>query len=65
MPLSLISSQSICAIDDTEREENDKAAGQVAARFSLRKVDYGDPIYIHHKDSMLFPSDLGDDILLA
>jgi len=61
----LLSSQSICAIDDTDREQNDKAASQLAARFSLRKVDYGDPIYIHHKYSMLFPSDLSDGILLA
>ncbi len=51
----LMSSNSVCVIDDTDREENQSGALRLAAEFSLRKEDYGDPIYVRHQYSILFP----------
>jgi hypothetical protein len=61
----LLSPGCICAVDDTDREENDVGASQLAADFSLLKFDYGDPIYVHHKYSILCPSYLADSLFLA
>lgn len=51
----LLSSNCVCVVDDTDREENDLGAHKLAAEFSLRKCDYGDPIYVNHQYSILFP----------
>jgi len=60
----LLSPNSVCAIDDTDREENQSGAQKLAAEFSLRKIDYGDPIYVRHQYSILFPEGFDSEILL-
>lgn len=60
----LLSSNCVCVIDDTDRDENDLGASKLAANFSLRKCDYGDPIYVNHQYSILLPEDFDDKILL-
>lgn len=59
----LMSSNSVCVIDDTDREENQSGALRLAAEFSLRKEDYGDPIYVRHQYSILFPEHFESEIL--
>jgi len=51
----LLSPNCVCVVDDTDREENDLGASTLAAKFSLHKKDYGDPIYVSHQYSILFP----------
>ncbi|MFC2043817.1 hypothetical protein ACFLT8_01215 [Chloroflexota bacterium] len=51
----LLSQKSVCVIDDTDREENQLGANKLATKFSLHKIDYGDPIYVNHQYSILFP----------
>lgn len=58
----LLSGRSVCVVDDTDREPNDLGAVQLANEFSLRKVDYDDPIYLEHQYSILFPPHIRDDI---
>lgn len=59
----LLSSSCICIVDDTDREENDLGAMQLATDFSLRKNDYGDPIYVKHRYSVLLPAHIEDELL--
>lgn len=59
----LLSSSCVCVIDDTDRDQNDLGASRLAADFSLRKCDYGDPIYVNHQYSILLPEDVDDRIL--
>jgi len=59
----LLSPNSVCAIDDTDREDNNLGASKLAAEFSLNKMDYGDPIYTKHKYSILFPQHFDYKIL--
>ena len=54
----LISSDTICVIDDTDREIDDKEAQELAEIHNLRKVDYKDPIYTRHKYSTLYPQSI-------
>lgn len=56
----LLSIRCVCAVDDTDREENNQGASQLAADFSLRKVDYSDPIYVHHQYSILLSGHFDD-----
>jgi cephalosporin hydroxylase len=59
----LLTSNCVCVVDDTDREENDLGARKLAAEFSLRKCDYGDPIYVNHQYSILFPEHFDDEVL--
>ena len=59
----LLFTNCVCAIDDTDREENDLGASRLARDFSLCKVDYRDPIYVNHQYSILFPSGKEDHAL--
>ena len=59
----LISPDCICIVDDTDRVENDSGARELAGKFSLRKVDYGDEIYAKHQYSILFPEHFDEDAL--
>jgi predicted O-methyltransferase YrrM len=59
----LISSETICAIDDTDREVNDIEAQKLAEKHKLRKVDYKDPLYTNHKYSILYPLSVDDESL--
>lgn len=59
----VLSGRSVCVVDDTDREPNDLGAIQLANEFSLRKVDYDDPIYLEHKYSILFPPHIREEIL--
>lgn len=61
----LLSTCCICAVDDTDREENNLGASQLVADFSLRRVDYSDPIYVHHQYSILLPSHFDDHVFLV
>lgn len=60
----LLSSNGVCIVDDTDRDENDQGASGLAADFSLTKCDYADPVYVNHKYSILLPEDFDDRILL-
>lgn len=52
----IISSQTICIIDDTDREETNKEVEKIAKIKSLEKVDYKDAFYSKsHQYSILFP----------
>lgn len=51
----LFSSTTFCVVDDTDREDNDRKANELAANFELTKVDLGDPVYQRHKYSVLVP----------
>jgi hypothetical protein len=59
----LLSPDCVCVVDDTDRGENDLGASRLAAEFSLRKIDYGDQIYVKHQYSIMFPSYFDDGIL--
>ena len=59
----LLSLDCVCVVDDTDREENDSGAGALATQFSLRKVDYDDPIYRKHQYSILLPRRFDDRVL--
>ncbi len=59
----LLGQNSVCAIDDTDREANQVGANQLASEFSLRKIDYGDPIYVKHQYSILLPQSFDDNIV--
>ncbi|MEW6172008.1 MAG: hypothetical protein AB1510_02935 [Bacillota bacterium] len=54
----LLSPNCICVIDDTDRRENNVGATNLAGDFSLRKIDYGDPIYTNHQYSILMPENI-------
>lgn len=60
----LMSSNSVCVIDDTDREDNQSGAQKLAVECSLHKIDYGDPIYVRHQYSILFPEHFDSEILL-
>lgn len=52
----IISPQTICVIDDTDREETNEEAEKIAKINSLKKVDYKDAFYsANHQYSILFP----------
>jgi cephalosporin hydroxylase len=59
---SLLSSDCVCVIDDTDRSENDLAAQRLAADFSLCKRDFGDPYYTRHKYSTLLPLEFDEKV---
>ena len=48
--------ETVWAIDDTHRPENDEAAARIAARMSLRKLDYGDPVGSERRFAILVPN---------
>ena len=56
-----------CAVvvDDTDRAANDEGAVRLAAACSLRKVDYGDPIYTGHRYSLLLPAGVQAPVAVA
>lgn len=54
----LVTPRCAVVVDDTDRPDNDEGAARLAAACSLRKVDYGDPIYTGHSYSLLLPGDL-------
>lgn len=52
----IISSQTICITDDTDREETNKEVEKIAELNSLKRVDYKDALYSKtHQYSILFP----------
>lgn len=57
----LISSDTICVIDDTDRETNDIEAQKLAKAHNLRKMDYRDPLYTRHKYSILYPQSMKEN----
>ena len=60
---NLISSDTICVIDDTDREINDIEAQKLAEKHKLMKKDYKDPLYTKHKYSILYPLSVDDESL--
>lgn len=53
---TMLSREAVCAVDDTDRSENDRGAAELARACGLVKRDYGDPIYVHHRYSILTPA---------
>lgn len=60
----LMSTETICVIDDTDREINEIEAKNLAKKHKLQKVDYKDPLYTKHKYSILYPQSIGNKGLL-
>ena len=52
---SLLSPDCVCAIDDTNREDNDAAAAVLARENGLRKHDFVDPVWPARHYSLLLP----------
>jgi hypothetical protein len=53
---SLLSPECACAVDDTDRAENDRAAALLAKENGLVKHDFGDPLQPGHRYSLLLPA---------
>lgn len=53
---SLLSADCPCAVDDTDRAENDRAATALAEENGLVKHDFGDPLQPRHRYSLLLPA---------
>jgi hypothetical protein len=53
---SLLSSECVCAVDDTNREENDEAAALLARENELLKHDFVDPVSPGRHYSLLLPA---------
>lgn len=58
---TLLSADCVVATDDTDRAENDEAAARLAQEFSLEKRDYGDPLFLNHRYSILYPAGTAED----
>lgn len=54
---TIISEKTICIIDDTDREENDTYAENIAKQKNLIKKDFSDPLFTRQKYSILFPKE--------
>ena len=61
----LVSPGCAVVVDDTDRAANDEGAARLAAACSLRKVDYGDPIYTGHRYSLLLPAGVRAPVAVA
>ena len=61
-----ISSRTVCVVDDTNREENNKGSKEIARQKSLKKMDFGDPMYDEgHRYSILFPKAMEKQLKLT
>jgi predicted O-methyltransferase YrrM len=52
---AVLSPGCLCAIDDTDRGENDAAAALLADAYGFRRWDFDDPVYARHRYSLLLP----------
>lgn len=60
----IISSQTVCIIDDTDREDNNRAAENIAKAKALKKADFRDIFYSKkHRSSILYPSSIEDKVM--
>ena len=51
----IINQDTLCIIDDIDRDIINIEAQKIADKYQLQKMDYSDPLYEHHKYSILFP----------